>query len=573
MRGVAAGAAWLAAAVTLAACAAGPARAEASGTASAAGPASAGATAPAAGPGQGWSDDLRDAFYYTPQGSRLIPESWLLALEEPGSARLVGGGLPARTGFLPGTPGPRNPAGLPVGFAREAPDPAGRPWVGLTCAACHTGEVTVRGARLRIDGGPAMIDFQGFMRGLVAALDATLADPTRYARFAAAAGEEPGPLRPAFEAYATNLRRLVAGNWTPEPYGAGRLDAFGHILNAVAADALAEPANRRVPDAPVSYPALWTTPSQRYLQWNGIAANPIGRNTGEVLGVFGTMDLTGPPATRFTSSARAQNLRDLEAWVAQLQPPPWPGGLLDPPVPAKVERGRALFAAECQGCHGGAPYRYTEAGESRSGARFLAVGLYPLDVVGTDPRMLENFYGRQALTGSLSEFFGAAAAAPAGQVLSTAVGRIVGRDFTARNVPPLEQAAYFGDRFGPDGALLNGWTAPPSYKAGPLAGIWATGPYLHNGSVPTLYDLLSPEDERPTVFWVGGRELDPVKVGFRSDPAGTAPDERERLFRFDTTRPGNSNRGHVFPARPLPPEDRFALVEYLKTLEGPHGVR
>ena len=64
------------------------------------------------------------------------------------------------------------------------------------------------------------------------------------------------------------------------------------------------------------------------------------------------------------------------------------------------------------------------------------------------------------------------------------------------------------------------WTMPPrfleSMKAGPLLGIWATGPFLHNGSVPTVYDLLSPPEERPRVFWVGSREIDPEKLGFVS---------------------------------------------------------
>jgi hypothetical protein len=119
----------------------------------------------------------------------------------------------------------------------------------------------------------------------------------------------------------------------------------------------------------------------------------------------------------------------------------------------------------------------------------------------------------------------------------------------------------------------------PAYKARPLDGIWATAPYLHNGSVPTLYDLLSPYTERPRDFWLGNREFDPVKVGYVTTQIAGA----FRLVTADarTGAPvrGNGNGGHLFetpgdPAHPRPgtigptltPADRRALVEYLKTL-------
>jgi hypothetical protein len=90
--------------------------------------------------------------------------------------------------------------------------------------------------------------------------------------------------------------------------------------------------------------------------------------------------------------------------------------------------------------------------------------------------------------------------------------------------------------------------------------------------VPTLYDLLSPEEERPGVFWVGSRELDPLKVGFVSSEAELSEADRARLFRFDTTRPGNSNKGHIFPdpsQTRLDHGDRLALIEFIKALENP----
>jgi hypothetical protein len=100
-----------------------------------------------------------------------------------------------------------------------------------------------------------------------------------------------------------------------------------------------------------------------------------------------------------------------------------------------------------------------------------------------------------------------------------------------------------------------------AYKARPLEGIWATAPYLHNGSVATLYDLLQPPAHRPASFRVGARAFDPKKVGYVTDPSAAG-----NSFVFDTTLPGNSNKGHVYGVGSLTETQRLELLEYLKTL-------
>jgi hypothetical protein len=100
------------------------------------------------------------------------------------------------------------------------------------------------------------------------------------------------------------------------------------------------------------------------------------------------------------------------------------------------------------------------------------------------------------------------------------------------------------------------------YKARPLDGIWATAPYLHNGSVPNLWQLLLPADQRDKTFWVGSREIDTKNVGFMTDqvPGG---------FKFDTSLQGNSNAGHdgaAYGVGQMNEEDRWDLIEYLKSL-------
>jgi hypothetical protein len=120
----------------------------------------------------------------------------------------------------------------------------------------------------------------------------------------------------------------------------------------------------------------------------------------------------------------------------------------------------------------------------------------------------------------------------------------------------------------------------PAYKSRPLAGVWATGPFLHNGSVPTLYQLLSPRDEREGRFFVSPGSFDPVAVGVDVKARGDG-------FWYDTRLPGNANVGHEFRAGYVPgktdeddpqygvigpaltPDERWAIVEYLKTHEDP----
>ena len=115
-----------------------------------------------------------------------------------------------------------------------------------------------------------------------------------------------------------------------------------------------------------------------------------------------------------------------------------------------------------------------------------------------------------------------------------------------------------------NGYRINCLRAPHAYKARPLNGIWATAPFLHNGSVPTIYDLLSPK--RPDEFYLGSLDYDVKKMGYKSD---------EDYFKLDTSIKGNSNKGHEFSnekkvgviGRALSESERYELIEYLKDIK------
>ena len=119
----------------------------------------------------------------------------------------------------------------------------------------------------------------------------------------------------------------------------------------------------------------------------------------------------------------------------------------------------------------------------------------------------------------------------------------------------------------------------PQYRARPLNGVWATAPYLHNGSVPSLYWMLKPAAERPRQFCMGARDFDPEQVGHRV-AAGEVPNCRNGETLFSSANPdgsainGNSVLGHSLEGKPaagiigrmLTEDERYGLIEYLKTL-------
>ena len=134
---------------------------------------------------QNWSPSESLSFYYTPQGSQLIPYDWFLALEQPGAST-----TPFRDNqnilkyrYLPQEKDEFNPDGLPVGFVGETAD--GVKWVGMTCAACHTAELHVNNVAYRVDGAPTQANVQALISDMIVAIKNTVDDPAQFDRFAA----------------------------------------------------------------------------------------------------------------------------------------------------------------------------------------------------------------------------------------------------------------------------------------------------------------------------------------------------------------------------------------------------
>ena len=529
---------------------------------------------------QGWEKDTREKFWFTPQGSHMMPYRWFRALEAAEGGQLFSDPeYLQRFGLLPPDGSyDLNPDGFSIGIAVEidqaraylpaSASGADDGQVGLTCAACHTGVVRVEGKPILVDGAPSRFDFDRFYAALSNAFTLTLLVPERFARFAAQVLSNPEDEQ-ARAHLLTRLREFqvkLAGDAALRApvlaSGPGRVDALTQIVNSLAVRDQQEPSNLFPVKAPTSYPALWLAPQLEFVQWNPIAASPIGRNGGQVMGVFGQTNLAPGNGTPFQSTMLLEDLHNLEQWLTVLRPPRWDEALMGEIDVALAEQGSEIFATNCSGCHNMAPYKMTDPANNFFGATFIKIGRVDFRKLGTDPAYVQRMATRQIETNALTApLFDGRKVVPALEFFSVIVGTTVKKAMQDEGLSQKEQAEYSGFRLRKDENGRPVPYTPPSLtdlKASPLAAVWATGPYLHNGSVPTVYELLSPPEERRTVFWTGSEELDREKLGFISTDA---PDR----FRFDTKLAGNGNQGHRFPASGLTHDQRIAVIEYLKT--------
>ena len=525
---------------------------------------------------QAWSDDDREWYYHFSQGSAVLSYDIFLNLEVAGGQELFRSDANSvRYGLVPEASNWINPDGLPIGISKTnvattiGEWPAGE-YAGVTCAACHVGELNYKGKHVRIDGGHSLFDPQAYFQAANAAVQATLTDSAKFDRLAsrlgAASPEAKAKLRERLERQAAAIYQYATqSSATVSPWGPGRIDALTMIQNRVTANTTGLLANTSTPIAPVKPPFLWNAPQGLWTQWAAIIQDPLARNFGETMGVYMPINLKAktPADGLFESNAALPELQRVEHQLERLAPPSWPEDVFGKIDRDKAKKGKALFMVLCSGCHNAWPYTWSEP--NKYGKRFVLVGLVPQSYVGTDRTQAEAVRPF-AVTGQLSnylppEFRGKDA------VPLLLFSRSLQREITKRAVAKLKLT--------PEQLVdLNGYRElpePPApdgvYKAAPRDGVWATPPFLHNGSVPNLYEMLVPASERSKKFCIG-REFDPIKVGLDTTCG-------PNTFVFDTSLLGNSNAGHSFQDGPrgdgvigplLTDDQRWALVEYLKSI-------
>jgi processive rubber oxygenase RoxA-like protein len=644
---------------------------------------------------QNWSIEDRYWFHHVSQGTATfpVPYAWFVALEQPYLRLFSEPGLMKdspyleRFGFIPSpqtihtddttlrrfgyasifetTPAPassglwktpvENVDGLPVGFARMTGvvDPAtGRredDKIGLTCAACHTGQLHYKGVAVRFDGGPAMTDLKKLELSTGLSIAYTLYVPFRFKRFADrvlgpdASDADRSVLKQKLAAigkflidWQTTYDKTIAGKTTEDgaqqkdtEEGFGRLDALNRIGNQVFSQNLAINGlsgfekNLNAQNAPVSFPPIWTVPWLKYAQYDASIEQPLIRNAGEALGVTALINISPeyPADTLFRSSVEVQNLLWIESMLRGPDPfsqtpqrfggltaPKWPSQLFDDQAwklkPDRVAKGRELYAEICVECHLGPvndPVFDAQFPDKSfwSSPRWDRTGGSPVldpiqkkaDDMGTDSAQAKVLTTRTVQVPSflgidpardLTKWWECPDLQPTSSTeMSYALALMVTVDLVSRkwmdeqHIPSAEQKKLWGER-----KNCPNREPAPRYRARPLNGVWATAPYLHNGSVPSLDWLLRAAAERPTKFCMGARDFDPEHVGFDVKGNETKCQNGQTLFsatdRDGKDIHGNSVSGHSFEGaapyprgivgRALDKNEREALIEYLKTL-------
>jgi mono/diheme cytochrome c family protein len=493
-----------------------------------------------------WTSEDLDFFLHGSMSTEVVPERVLHAflLSDPD---LFPRPDLSNFGLIP------DPAfGWPVGVSRRpVPHLGGLSAVGVNCAACHVGEVVPAGGGTRrlVLGMTSHFDAEEFF-GAATIATFRVASPAHMRRFlgaylaaghpeAGAAGQQ--LLTTAWDQQAARVMAALAA----DPFGAKdvapgalhtiapadlRLDRAGlasgmdlvvtvrallrlfHNMRAALhipdqppealppasgpgrndAFGLLSAALLGVPQpyAPVKYGLVWNLKDRRWVHWDGNTQSPMGRNVLAALGL-------GAPLLGRRGLLEVAAIRRHTQLTETIRAPGYPLGIDQ----AAARRGAATYRARCAACHDG----------PESDAR-----LHALDTIGTDPRRAQSFTSVQA-----NRF--------------------------NRLLAGLEAPGYV-----PPG--VPGLRGTHRYWAPSLAGVWARAPYLHNGSVRTLAQLLTPPHERERSFRRGAPLYEGTHVGF----ADAGP------YLFDTTAAGNRNTGHDY-GTDLPAAARRDLVEFLKT--------
>ena len=399
--------------------------------------------------------------------------------------------------------GSRDGHELPVGFSKKT---IGFPRVGINCAACHAASV-----RLRPEDPPT----------IYAAAPSHQTGEQEYLRFLFACASDPRFTAGTILAEISRntrlslLDRLIyrtllipftrrallqlkdANSWMYKKPDWGR----GRIdpFNPVKFGILRQPIDETIGNSDMM--PVWNLKKHAGFayHWDGLNADLTEVVLSSALGDGATQDWVDDDRRRWDATGeQMSSLRRIQNFISDVPPPAYPF-----PIDQKLAaEGQPLYQSQCASCHA--------FGGARTGK------IIPAAEVGTDPHRVKMW---------------TAAAA------------------TAYNAYNADYAWKFQNFRSTDG-----------YVAVALDGLWLRAPYLHNGSVPSLTDLLEPPERRPVSFWRGYDVYDPLRVGFVS----SGPDaERHGTF-HDVRKPGNSNAGHVYGTN-LTAAQKRALLEFLKT--------
>jgi hypothetical protein len=394
---------------------------------------------------------------------------------------------------------------MPVGLSKVT---VGFPRVGINCAVCHAASL-----RTHPDDVPAVI----------AAAPSHQTGEQQYLRFLFACATDPrftadtilGEIArnyrlstmdqliyrfiiiPQTRRAILQLQATDAWMWKNPDWGRGRIDPFNPVKFTV----LKQPVDTTIGNSDMQ--PVWNLKKHEgyAFHWDGLNTTLQEVVLSSAIGDGATTKWVDRDFAKWNSTTPGQmsSLRRIADFMSNVQPPKYPY----PVNEALAATGGRIFQEQCAGCHA--------VGGARTGT------VIPAEEVGTDRHRLAMW-------------------------------------------TPASAAAYNAYGEGHPWKFSH-FRSTNGYVSVPLDGLWLRAPYLHNGSVPSLTDLLLPQSERPTSFWRGNDLYDPERVGFITSWPG---EERNGTY-FDTSLPGNSNAGHLYGTT-LSADMKRALVEFLKTL-------
>jgi len=491
-----------------------------------------------------WSRDDLNFFLHGSMGTEVVPEPVLRAF-----IRIYPDLFPkadlSNFGAIPDVK-----FGWPIGFSRrDVPHLGGLSAVGVNCASCHVGEITPPDGApqvgIRLLGVTSQFDAEGFLGAVIISTFRT-EDPANMKKFlapylavndpkaedvggisfAALWQQQEEKITLAMTAAASNnlssLRPIKAGDLRLDGKSLARgkdlavlsvamLDLFHNMRFALHVPDQPPPASppngpgRNDPwrllsysllgvvtePAPVKFGIVWNEDQRAWVHDDGNTHSPVIRNLAASLGL-------GAPLTRHHGELDFALVKRQTDLSQRIHPPRYPWAIDQ----AAAGKGSKIYAADCASCHDG----------PQTDER-----LYSIAEIQTDPNRAMIF--TQPVADGFNQFF--------------AQLEIPG--YTPPESPPLRSTQKY-------------WS--PS-----LAGVWARSPYLHNGSVRTLQELLTPPAARPKTFHRGSRIYEPAQMGYTDAGA----------YVLDTTLTGSSNSGHDYGTG-LSSEQKHDLIEYLKTL-------
>lgn len=553
----------------------------------------------------GLSHKDRAVYYYMDEGIQYLPADVLASLNRPieeglgmYNERILA--RPERFGLYPN---PYNKQLMPIGITASK-DTSFVPMAGINCATCHTSVISSNGKAFLVDGGSGLFAIDRLIKEMVFAMAATMASPSEfskfYRRYQAKAGfamsandqkqldsmvDDPSyvQLNSALHkhlrgqnthldkdlmkyitvnspklaiknstlsgAYPTRdqlssgpkmflylAKRLLffyqQGSYASVPDGStvgdnglGRANPWAVVKNMLAKNLEGADELPKIPGGPINTPVIWQFDRAKWIFWTGVTNSMLERNMAQ-----GVALVTDFNWETYETTVSIKKLHQVSGYAKKSTPPVWPEHILGTINRTQAELGKELYKNHCLGCH-------TDS-KNVSTASFS----YKYLDVGTDPEyyrgQVESFYGKDLF-----------------------------KDVLAPWLNKIKTAAYKREKISNPSLYEAGrtdivWQAPTGNKpeARPLYGIWASAPYLHNGSVPSIRDLLKKPSERTKEFYVGSTEYDPVNLGFKSQDLYFAFKLQTKCDKCT----GNSNQGHDFGTC-LTDAEKDQLIEFLKS--------